>query len=44
MEREQWEKAMSDIAPHSVSREPSEEEVELELFQRKEAIKGGEIK
>jgi phage shock protein A len=41
VEREQWEKAMSDIAPHSVSREPSEEEVELELLQRKEAIKGG---
>jgi len=41
IERQEWEKAMSDIVPHRVSREPSEEEVELELLQRKEAIKGG---
>jgi phage shock protein A len=41
VEREQWEKAVSTIVPHSVSREPSEEEIELELLQRKESIKGG---
>ncbi|MBW1742131.1 MAG: PspA/IM30 family protein [Deltaproteobacteria bacterium] len=40
-EREQWDKTVSTIVPHSVSREPSEEEVELELLQRKESIKGG---
>jgi len=43
-EREQWEKTVSNIVPHSVSRQPSEEEVELELLQRKESIKGGEKK
>jgi phage shock protein A len=41
IEREEWERTISDIVPHSVSREPSEEEVELELLKRKEAIKGG---
>jgi phage shock protein A len=41
VEREQWEKTVSTIVPHSLSREPSEEEVELELLQRKETIKGG---
>ncbi len=41
VEREAWDKAMSDIVPHRFSREPSEEEVELELLQRKESIKGG---
>lgn len=44
VEREEWEQAMSDVVPRSTSREPSEEEVELELLQRKEAIKGGESK
>lgn len=44
VEREQWEKAMSDIIPHRASREPSEEEVEIELLQRKEAVKGGDRK
>jgi phage shock protein A len=43
-EREQWDKTVSTIVPQSVSREPSEEEVELELLQRKESIKGGEKK
>ncbi len=41
VERQQWEKTMSAIVPSGISREPSEEEVELELLQRKEAIKGG---
>ena len=41
VEREQWEKTVSAVVPRSVSREPSEEEVELELLQRKESIKGG---
>jgi phage shock protein A len=41
MERKQWEKTVSTIVPHSVSPEPSEEEVELELLQRKDSIKGG---
>ena len=40
-EREQWEKTVSTIVPHSVSRQPSEEEIELELLQRKDSIKGG---
>jgi phage shock protein A len=44
VEREEWEQAMSDVVPRNVSREPSEEEVELELLQRKEAIKGGDRK
>jgi phage shock protein A len=44
VERETWEQVMSDVVPGSVSREPSEEEVELELLQRKEAIKGGDGK
>ena len=44
IEREEWKKAMSDVVPRSVSREPSEEEVELELLQRKEAVKGGDRK
>jgi phage shock protein A len=41
VEREQWEKTVSTVVPHSVTREPSEEEIELELLQRKESIKGG---
>lgn len=40
-EREQWEKTVATIVPHRISREPSEEEIELELLQRKESIKGG---
>jgi phage shock protein A len=41
IEREQWEKTVSTVVPQSLSREPSEEEIELELLQRKESIKGG---
>ncbi|MBE9533422.1 MAG: PspA/IM30 family protein [Proteobacteria bacterium] len=40
-EREQWEKTISTTAPAAASREPTEEEVELELLKRKEAAKGG---
>jgi phage shock protein A len=40
-EREQWEKAISTTVPAAASREPNEEEVELELLKRKEAAKGG---
>jgi len=32
---------VSTVVPQSLSREPSEEEIELELLQRKESIKGG---
>jgi len=39
--REEWEKAVSTITRRDTSREPSDEEIELELLQRKEAIKGG---
>ena len=39
--REEWDKAVSTITGHDTSREPSDEEIELELLQRKEAIKGG---
>jgi phage shock protein A len=41
-EREQWERRISSIIPPGVMREPSEEEVELELLQLKEAGRGGE--
>lgn len=41
MEREQWEKTISSTIPPTVSMEPSEEEVELELLKRKETTKGG---
>jgi hypothetical protein len=40
-EREQWEKTISTTVPAAASREPNEEEVELELLKRKEAAKGG---
>jgi phage shock protein A len=40
-EREQWEKTISTTAPAAASREPTAEEVELELLKRKEAGKGG---
>ena len=40
-EREQWEKTISATVPAAASREPTEEEVELELLKRKEAAKGG---
>jgi len=39
--REEWEKAVSGITGHDASREPSDEEIDLELLQRKEASKGG---
>jgi phage shock protein A len=41
VEREQWEKTVSTIIPPKASWDPSEEEVELELLQRKESGKGG---
>ena len=41
-ERKKWEKTISTTIPSTPSREPSEEEVELELLKRKEAVKGGE--
>ncbi len=40
-EREQWEKTVATAVPSAPSREPSEEEVELELIKRKEATMGG---
>jgi phage shock protein A len=43
-EQKEWEKSLSDFIPGSISQELSEEEVELELIQRKEALfenKGG---
>jgi phage shock protein A len=42
LEREQWEKSMPTFVPSAVFREPSDQEVELELLKRKEARKGGE--
>lgn len=49
LERRQWEKTVSAVMPRAVPREPSEEEIEIELLQRKEAFKkskkrGGEVK
>jgi len=44
LERRQWEQAMTSMLPQGVLGEPSKEEIELELLQRKEAIKGGEVK
>ena len=41
-EQQEWEKAMSDIIPNNIVRDIREEEVELELLKRKEAIRGGE--
>lgn len=41
-EREQWEKTLSSAVPNSRSGELSEEEVELELLRRKQAVQGGE--
>ena len=40
-ERQQWDQALATIIPCGADREPSEEEVELELLRRKEAVKGG---
>ncbi len=40
-ERQQWDEALSIVLPMRPSKEPSEEEVELELLARKEALKGG---
>jgi phage shock protein A len=40
-EREKWEQTIATTIPSVPSREPSEEEVELELLKRKEAAKGG---
>ncbi len=43
-EREQWNKTMSSDIPNNASRELAEEEVELELIRRKEALQGGDRK
>jgi len=43
-EREKWEMTIASTIPSPPSGEPSEEEVELELLKRKEAVKGGEVK
>lgn len=42
LELRQWETALSGILPQAMGREPSDEEVEIELLQRKEAVKGGD--
>jgi len=39
--REEWEKVVSGITGYDASREPSDEEIELELLQRRQACKGG---
>ena len=39
--REEWEKAVNTFTGYEASREPTDEEIELELLQRKEALKGG---
>ncbi len=41
-EQQKWEKSMPPISVSSIKSDPSSEEIELELFQRKEALKGGE--
>jgi phage shock protein A len=41
-EQQEWETRLSSIIPNSITKEIPEEEVELELLQRKEAVKGGE--
>jgi phage shock protein A len=43
-ERQAWEKVMANASPPGAGREPSEEEIEIELLQRKEALRGGEEK
>jgi phage shock protein A len=40
-ERQQWEEAIAGTFPHGLCAEPAEDEVELELMRRKEAMKGG---
>ena len=40
-EHEQWNKTLFPVLPSGIIQQPSEEEVELELVQLKEAIKGG---
>ena len=40
-EQQEWDKHLSSIIPNKVSRDLPEEEVELELLRRKEAVKGG---
>jgi phage shock protein A len=40
-EHKRWEKTVSKIIPHSTCNALSDEEVELELIKRKEALKGG---
>ena len=41
VEREKWEKTTATKIPSTATVEPSEEDVELELLKRKEAIQGG---
>jgi len=40
-EQQEWEKHMSSFVPERMSQDIPDEEIELELIQRKEAIKGG---
>lgn len=40
-ERKEWEKNITCIFPVSPAAEPSDEEIELELIKRREALKGG---
>ena len=40
-EQQEWKKSMSTVLPDITSQELCEEEIELELLQRKEAVKGG---
>jgi len=41
-EQQEWENTLSDIIPNVIERGLREEEIELELIKRKEAIRGGE--
>ena len=41
-EQQRWEKSVPPVSVNSIYNDPSSEEIELELFQRKEALKGGE--
>ena len=40
-DHEKWQKTLLPLLPSSIIQESSEEEIELELLQRKEALKGG---
>ena len=40
--QDEWMKTAAEAAPFSTSNEPSDEEIELELLKRKDAVKGGD--